>query len=71
MDWDLFRKIRDTDELQYDALSELFAQIRKDVEKATQEIPMELEVPGIDACLAHLLEAKRSSFERWKISEKA
>lgn len=66
VDWDLFRKIRDTDELQYDTLSELFAQIRKDVEKATKEIPTDLEVTGMDARLAHLLEAKRSLLERWK-----
>lgn len=66
MDWDLFRKIRDTDELQYDTLSELFAQIRKDVEKAYKEIPAELKVPGMDARLVHLLKAKQSLLKRWK-----
>lgn len=65
-DWDLFRKIRGEDEAVYDTFSELLVQIQMDVEKATKEIVTDFDAPGMDARLAHLLEAKRSLLERWK-----
>lgn len=65
-DWDLFRQIRGEDESVHDTFSELLVQIQKDVEKATKEIVTEFDAPGMDARLAHLLDAKRSLIARWK-----
>ncbi|KAH8024658.1 hypothetical protein HPB51_000286 [Rhipicephalus microplus] len=63
-DWDLFRQIRGEDESVHYTFSELLVQIQKDVEKATKEIVTEFDAPGMDARLAHLLDAKRSLIAR-------
>lgn len=66
VDWDLFREIRGNDETVYDNLGDLFAQVLKDIAKASKVITTERNVPCMDSRLAHLLEAKRFLLERWK-----
>lgn len=66
VDWDLFRRIRGSEDSQGETFEELLENLKSTVAKATKEITLDLEVPVMDSRLAHLLEAKNALRRRWE-----
>ncbi|XP_070394046.1 uncharacterized protein [Dermacentor albipictus] len=65
-DWDEFRQIRKERTDKPVTLEQWTQELKEDARNATKEIETDVQTIGMDAKLAHMLEAKRSILQRWR-----